>query len=248
MTRPVVAMATSASDLAATLETFMPDAVTSGWAALIGALVGALLAFLLQRVVSQTRVDNPALMSANRTLFALVQQINTLVVIQRDHVHPRIDDPCRFVSIPATPAYDNGKYLLATNDMSFLTRTAAGRAVLREIQTAQEHYVAALDQWNLRSLLHLRHVQPARDSAGISSVAAVSQQALEKALGSAHFGSLVDATDNCLAALRRAFEALAGVKTQVRALAVKHFGMNEFTDFDFPENYGLAAGDKPRSL
>jgi hypothetical protein len=105
---------------------------------------------------------------------------------------------------------------------------------------AQENYVEALNQWNLRSLLHLQQVQPALASSSIQLGATVNLEYIEKeVLGRLLYGSIVNATDNCLVSLRRAFEKLVESKTKVRAYAVKRFKTNDFTDFDFPDTYGL---------
>ena len=64
---------------------------------------------------------------------------------------------------------------------------------------------------------------------------------IEKVLGTLLYGTIVNSTDNCLVTLRRAFQKLAESKTKVRAYAVKRFKSNDFTDFDFPDTYGLTA-------
>lgn len=126
-------------------------------------------------------------------------------------------------------------------DLSFLIDTATGRAVLYEFYMAQENYVEALNQWNLRSLLHLQQVQPALASSSIAKGSTVSLRDIEKVLGTLLYGTIVNSTDNCLVTLRRAFQKLAESKTKVRAYAVKRFKSNDFTDFDFPDTYGLTA-------
>jgi hypothetical protein len=236
----VTSSAASTQDLATVLKPFTPDAIANGFATLIGALLGAMLAYIFQRMFLKNQEHKVALMSAHRTMFALLQQINTIVLIQRDYVHSQLDSPGRFISIPATPPYDTSKNVLDMTDLSFLIDTATGRVVLYEFYMAQENYVEALNQWNLRSLLHLQQVQPALASSSIQLGATVNLEYIEKeVLGRLLYGSIVNATDNCLVSLRRAFEKLVESKTKVRAYAVKRFKTNDFTDFDFPDTYGL---------
>jgi hypothetical protein len=64
-------------------------------------------------------------------------------------------------------------------------------------------------------------------------------EALEKAMGSLVFGTIVNATENAQITLRRAFEKLVASKDKVRAYAVKQFKSKDFLDFDFPETWGL---------
>jgi hypothetical protein len=243
MATPAVATTTSGtsvSDLVSFLTPFTPDAIVNGFSTLIGALLGAMLAYVLQRAFLQKQEHKAALMSAHRTMFALLQQINTIVLIQRDYVYSQLDNPGRFISIPATSPYDTDKNVLDMTDLSFLIDTVSGRTVLYEFYIAQENYVEALNQWNLRSSLHLQQVQPAIAASTIQMGATVSLKDIESVLGTLLYGTIVNATDNCLISLRRAFEKLTESKTKVRAYAAKRFKTNDFTDFDFPDTYGFS--------
>jgi hypothetical protein len=232
-------MAINLANITEAFKPFTPDAIANGFATILGVLFGAMLAYMFQRLFLQNQENKAALMSAHRTMFALLQQINTIVLIQRDYVHAQLDNPGRFLSIPATPPYDTNKHVLNTTDMSFLIDTANGRAVLYEFYMAQENYIEALNQWNLRSLMHLQQVQPALASSSLRTGATISEHDLEQALGRLLYGSIKNATDNCILSLRRAFEMLVESKTKIRAYAVRRFKTNDFTDFDFPDTYGL---------
>jgi surfactin synthase thioesterase subunit len=70
------AVAASIADLAGVLKPFTPDALANGLATLIGALLGAMLAYASQRVMQSRLEDRNALTSAHRLMFALLQQIN----------------------------------------------------------------------------------------------------------------------------------------------------------------------------
>ena len=96
----VPALAASAPDLAAVLKPFTADAIANGFATLVGALLGAMLAYLLQRLLVRKQEHRAALMSAHRTMFALLQQISTIVLIQRDCVHSELDNLGRFLQHP----------------------------------------------------------------------------------------------------------------------------------------------------
>ena len=92
----------------------------------------------------QARVEERnALTSAHRLMFALLQQINTIVLIQRDYVYEHLDNPGRFISIPATPKFDVGKNLLQVPDLGFLLDSKVGRMVMYDFWLAQENYVEA---------------------------------------------------------------------------------------------------------
>lgn len=217
-----------------------PDALVNGFATLVGALIGAMLAYALQRRFQKSIEHKNDLISAHRLMFALLQQINTIVLIQRDYIFSELKNPGRFLSIPATPPFDTTKDTLQPIELTFLLDTKDGRAILYDFYIAQENYIAALNQWNIRSALHNEKVQPAFAASGIQNGATITVEVLRESLGAHVFGSLVNSTENCLGSLRRAFQKLYAVKIKARAYLVLHFKSNDFTDFDFNETYGLA--------
>lgn len=221
------------------IKPFTPDALANGFATLIGALVGAMLAYALQRRFQKTLEHKSAHTAAHRLMFALLQQINTIVLIQRDYVYDKLSNPARVISIPATPPYDTARNVLQLPELAFLIDTREGRAVLHEFYLAQENYIEALNQWNIRSALHLERVQPALAASIIPNDGIVTRGALELVLGAHVFGSIVTSTDNCIVSLQRAFQKLAAVKVKTRRYLVARFNSDDFTDFDFPETYGL---------
>lgn len=240
-----VSAAASAADLAGVLKPFTPDAFANGLATLVGALVGAILAYGFQRRM-QARVDERnALASAHRLIFSLFQQINTILLIQKDYVYAHLENLARFISIPATPKFDVEKNLLQAPDLGFLLDSKAGRAVMYDFWLAQENYVEALNQWNMRSELHYGKVQPALAASVIPNGGLVTQGDVELVLGRHLFGTIVNSTDNCLETLRRAYAKLADVKVKARTHLVERFKTNDFTDFDMTETFGLVQAAPP---
>jgi hypothetical protein len=239
-TQPLAASSPSAAvDLAVAFKPFTPDALANGAATLIGALLGALLAYAFQLRMQARAEERNALTSAHHLMFSLLQQINTIVLIQRDYVYEHLKSPGRFISIPATPQFDVEKNLLKVPDLAFLLDSKAGRAVMYDYWLAQENYVEALNQWNMRSALHFEKVQPKLAASVIPNGGTVTEGALQLVLGNHLFGTLVSSTDNCIESLSRAYVKLAEVKTKARAHLVQRFKTNDFTDFDMPETYGL---------
>ena len=230
-----------AADLATWIKPFTPDTLANGFATLIGALIGAMLAYALQRKFQKTIEHKNDLTSAHSLMFALLQQINMIVLIQRDYVYKEIAHAGRFLSIPATPPFDTTKNALQLPELAFLLNNKEGRAILYDFYLAQDNYIEALNQWNIRSALHVEKVQPALSASGIANGSAITQEALQSALGIHILGSIVNSTDNCIEMLQRAFQKLAVVKAKSRAYLVVRFKTDDFTDFDFPETYGLNA-------
>lgn len=234
-------VAASAADLATLIRPFTPDALANGFATLVGALIGAMLAYALQRHFQKTLDHKQAHTAAHRLMFALLQQINTIVLIQRDYVYKHLQNPGRFISIQATPPYDIAKNVLQLPDLAFLIDTGEGRAILYDFYLAQENYIEALNQWNLRSALHHERVQPALAASSIPNGGVITKEALQLVLGAHIFGSIFSSTENCIESLQRAFQKLAAVKVKAREYLVARFNSDDFTDFDFPETYGLVS-------
>jgi hypothetical protein len=230
----------SAADLASLVKPFTADALANGFATLVGALLGVMLAYVLQRRFQRSLEFKSDMVSAHRLMFALLQQINTIVLIQRDYVFGELDNPARFISIPATPAFDMRKNVLELPELAFLLGSSEGRSILYDFYLAQENYIEALNQWNLRSALHIEKVQPALAASGISNGSVVTDADVQRAFGVHLYGSIVNSTNNTIESLKRAFERLAAVKAKTRPYLVKRFGTNDFTEFDFPDTYGLS--------
>jgi hypothetical protein len=243
------ASATSASahaaDWVAVIKQITPDSLANGFSTLIGALIGAMLAYFLQRRFQANQEHKASLMSAHKMMFALLQQINTIILIQRDYIHEHLENPARFLSIQPTAPYDIKKNTLEIEGLSFLIDSREGRAILYDVYIAQENYIEAINQWNLRSSLHLEKVQPALAASSLLNGTLVSMSEIEGALGRLVLGTLVNSTNNCIASLARAFGKLAASKRAARAYVVVRFRTNDFTDFDFPDTYGLEAPSSP---
>lgn len=234
----------SAADLVALVKPFTPDAFANGFATLVGALFGAMLAYLLQRRLQQLQDRKSELTSAHRLMFSLLQQVNTIVLIQRDYVFPELKSRGRFISIPATPPFDTKKNVLDLPELTFMLQDSEARKLLYDFYLAQENYVEALNQWNLRSAFHLERLQPTLAASGIPNGIEVTDEVMQKALGVQIYFHAINSTDNCILTLRRAFEKLSPLKKLIRAYLVRRFNTNDFTDFEFPETWGLT--DQPR--
>lgn len=241
-------LAASAVDFATLVKPFTPDAFANGFATLIGALIGAMLAYVLQRKFQKSIEHRNSLLAAHRLMFSLLQQINTIVLIQRDYVFAEIDNRGRFLSIPATPPFDTNKNVLEISDLSFLLEEKKGRAILYELYIAQENYVEALNQWNMRSDLHLGKIQPAMAASRIVNGAATTEDELLNALGVQLHGWIVNSTDNCILTLKRAFQKLKDAKINTRQYLTHRFRTDDFLDFDFPETFRLEAASNGDGL
>lgn len=221
------------------MKPFTPDAFANGFATLVGALVGAMLAYMLQRRLQQVQEHKTELTAAHRLMFSLLQQVNTIVLLQRDYVYSELKNPGRFISIPATPPFDTKKNVLELPELTFMLRDFEARKLLYDFYIAQENYIEALNQWNLRSSFHLERLQPALAASEVPNGSEVTDAIMRKALGDQVYFHAINSTDNCILTLQRAFEKLGPLKDAIRSYLVRRFRTNDFTDFEFPETWGL---------
>jgi hypothetical protein len=235
--------ASTQSSIPSLLERITPDAMANGVTTLIGSLigagVGAMGAYYFQRLILKKQDEQKAELAAHRTMFAMLQQLNTIILIQRDHVFSELKNPARFLSIPALTPFDIEKNVLDMDTLAFLIDTGKGRGVLYDFYIAQENYIEALRAWNERSLMHRNELQPRLSSLGLESGTSTTREELRAMLGIMLFDSLVNATDNCIESLKRAFRMLSESNVDVRNYIVQRFKKDDFTKFDFPETYGL---------
>jgi len=227
------------NDISNQLKPFTADALMNGMATLVGALVGAMLAYWFQRKLQRTQELKVELSSAHRLMFVLLHQANTIVLIQKDFVFTELKNPARFLSIPAAPPFDTKKNVLELPELAFLLSSNEGRAILYDFYMAQENYLETLTQWNHRSALHLEKVQPLLAASGVPMGTVVTEADLKRILGEHVYGAIVNSTDNCIKQLKRSFNRTTLVKEKALPYLEKRFKTKNFTNFDYPETFGL---------
>lgn len=239
LTPTAAALAASVSPLevAARSDTWEKALLT-----LLGTFIGAMLAFLTQIVLRRREERKAEQLAAHRILFCLFQQLNTLVLFQREWIAPRKNSPVQFIEIPAASEYDLSTNLFDFDSFGFLLKSSEGRTIMYDLYLAQECYVTTLAGINERSRMHRELLQPKMAESGLGIGNPISLQDLAKALGPLVHGTMVNSTEQMKSQLQHAFEKLMAAKVAFRAFAVPYFKSKstDFTEFDFPETYGLA--------
>jgi hypothetical protein len=226
---------------------FTADALMNGGATLVGAFLGAMLAFLFQIVFQYRQERKAERLAAHRILFCLLQQTNTIILVQKDFIAPHLQSPVKFLEIPAVPDFDITKNLFDFSSFTFLLKSQVSRKIMYDLYLAQESYVETLRAMNERSRFHRQELQPKMAAAGIGSGKAVTMAEIQSTLGPLVFGTMVNATEQLLEIMQRTFKKLTAVKKAFRAYAVEYFSSTDFTDFDYPETYGLLGDGDPHS-
>jgi hypothetical protein len=224
------------------------DAQFSGYTTLVGSLVGALAgasgAYAIQHSLAKKSKRDADRLAANKILFYLLQQINTVALIYKDYFHEHRRHPLRFILVMPTQPYDIERFVFDVNTWSFMLETTESRKIMYELHMAQEQYIEAIRHWNYRSAFHDREVQPIlSDIFPDRYYASVSR--LRQVLGQRVFIAIVTATDEAENALKRAFMKLTKSNDQFRKYVVERFKSEDFTKFDFPETWGLQEPEQP---
>ncbi|TAG50029.1 MAG: hypothetical protein EAZ30_01870 [Betaproteobacteria bacterium] len=206
---------------------------------LLGTFIGATLAFGSQLYLHRRQERKAELVSAHRILFCLLQQTNALVLFQNDFVAPHRNSPAPFMEIPAAMEFDLSKNQFDFSSFNFLLKSKEGRQVMYDLYLAQESYVEALRAINERSRMHREELQPKLFEAGFKNNELTTDAELARRLGPLVLGSMTSLTAQVLEIVPSTFRKLVVAKIAFREFAVKYFRTNEFTEFEFPETYGM---------
>lgn len=223
------------------------DAYFNGFTTLVGALVGATVAFLFQIWFASRQEHKANLLNAHKILAFLMQQTNTVMLIQKDYVGAHQKHPLRFLSIPATTDFDPDSNVFDVNTLSLLLPTSESRSIMYDLWLAQSSYMEAMRAWNVRSHFHNQEVQP-RLAEGLGDQEMVSVDEVKKVLGLRVYKTITGATDSSLDLLKRTFQKLEKANMDFRAYVVTRFKSKDFTEFDFPEKYGIYQNDEPAPM
>jgi hypothetical protein len=214
------------------------DAWLSGFATLVGGLAASYVAYKLQVRAAKKREREQGLVEAHHLMFCLVQQINTILLVWIDHFSEHVDEPGRFMNVPAAPPIDLERHIVDVAKMTILLDCPAGRSVLYDLNIAQEGFRQAAWIVNERSRVHRADLQPAIEKSKLNGLD-VDHELMMDELGERLMLTMVGLTDGCYASLHNSFVKLAAVKDTARRYLVARFGSDDFTKVDFPETKGI---------
>lgn len=225
-------------------QQYLSDTWEKALITLLGTFIGAMLAFLIQIALRRREERKLEQLAAHRILFCLFQQLNTLVLFQKEWIAPRKNSPVMFIEIPAALELDSSTNLFNFESFGFLLKSGGGRQIMFNLYLAQECYVETLRIINERSRMHREILQPKLGEIGVGAGVAISLQELDKLLGPLIHGTMNNSTVQMISQLQHAFTKLIAAKVEFRAFATVYFKSNDFTEFDFPETYGLVENGK----
>lgn len=133
---------------------------------LAAAFSGAICAFWLNDNAKARETEQQQVAAVNRAIFALVQQFNTLKVIQRQIIEPSRNDKAKFINMQPSLPITTQPPTMNFDELSFLLETEE-RNFLMEMMVEKERFETALQAMNERSRLHLEVLQPKMAAAEI---------------------------------------------------------------------------------
>jgi hypothetical protein len=218
------------------------DALFNGFATLLGALVGGYVAsrvaYRLQLRATKNKEREQGLVEAHQLMFCIIQQLNTILLVWGDHFSQYVDDPGRFMNAPATTPFNLDRHVADVSQMTILLDCKAGRAILYDLNIAQEAYREALTILNERSRSHRESLQPALEKTGLNGQDITIEMMMDE-IGERLVLTMIGLPDGCYMMMHKSFTKLAAVKDDARRYIVGRFGTDDFTNVDFPETKGI---------
>lgn len=240
---PTSAASTGASAAATAIAPwFTNDAWLNGTATLLGALIGGWIAsrvaYRLQLRAANKKEREQQLVEAHQLMFCIIQQLNTILLVWRDHFSEHVDSLGRFMNAPATTPFDLNLYVADAAKMTILLDCRQGRAVLYDLTIAQAAYREALQILNERSQAHRENLQPALEKSRLNGKDVTNTVMMEK-LGDRLVLTMIGLTDGCYMMMHKSFTKLVAVKDQAHSYIVERFKTDDFTRVEFPETNGI---------
>jgi len=171
-------------------------------------------------------------------MFCLIQQLNTILLVWGDHFANYVDDLGRFMNVPATTLFDINRHVLDVSKATILLDCKEGRAVLYDMNIAQEAYREAILILNERSRLHRDELQPALEKANLNGQEVTNDMMMDE-LGERLVLTMIGITDGSYMMMHKSFMKLAAVKAKAREYIVKRFDTDDFTKVDFADTKGI---------
>ena len=206
-------------------------------ATLLAAFSGAWFAYRLQdkQKAREQRATN--ISSANRALFTIFQQINTLRVFQDQIIDPVRNHSMRFIAMQPILEEKCAEINFNFPSLEFLLNTKQ-KQLLPELFIEQQRFFAAIKAINIRSELHIQ-AQPILEHAGIQEGVDYFGEELRKklweALGERRYKLLERATDQAVYHVDKTLVSLISVKGKMISTFKDLFPEGDFLNFELLE-------------
>jgi hypothetical protein len=210
------------------------DVITAA-STLLAAFMGAWFAYRLQDNAKEREHRKANINAANKALFTVFQQINSLRIFQMDFIDPHRGQPGIFISMSPVMQEDHKDIRYDLDSLNFLLSTKHKQLVL-DLFIEQQRFEAAIKSINYRSELHIQQVQPALSRAGIKEGVDYPGEAFVKALGPLLHKTMQRQTEQVIYHVDRTVRSLEEAKSKIRMAFLELFPEGDFLDFELLEN------------
>lgn len=210
------------------------------WQALLTAVVtlgaaflGAGYAFRLNDNARARETTRARILSANRAIFVLAHQINTLKGIQKQIIAPHKNHPSRSIAMrPQLPLPDNGPSL-DIDGLLFLLETEH-HALVMELLVEEQRFAGAISSMQERSRLHLEVLQPKLGAAGIEEKVQYSPEHIRNVIGESLALHLERATNEAIEYVEETIDSNLEFQERFHAAMKKLFPGSKIVKYEFP--------------
>lgn len=199
-------------------------------ATLVAAFAGAWWAFRLADNHAKRKTVEDQVAAANRALFVLIRQFNSLANLKQKLLDPVRNDLDRHLKMRASFPLDYSHWRVHFDSLSYLLETEC-RNVLFDLMVVEERFHAAIQTLNERSALHLHVVQPRFDAAGIMSDRDYPLTDLEHVLGPRITALIRQGTDETFSHIDNTCESMAKIGELLPTMLKTIFPNNRFISF-----------------
>lgn len=214
---------------------------------LVGAFVGAWVAFSLEAETRRRVTRSQQLEAANKLLYALYERMNLLGLFQYDFIRPVRNSPGRMFEMQPVGHFRSPESRLDINDMAFLFQSGH-KPLLLTLNIAEAQFQEAAAAIRMRSDLHLNTVQPLLERAGVVQGIEITGAQIREAIGDRNYHMLRDSTEVVIAQVDKFLERGDELRKGLVQAFTEEFSANEIFNFEMADApKGTPAGKEARN-
>ncbi len=201
---------------------------------LIGAFVGAWVAFSLEAESRRRITRGEQLEAANKLLYALYERMNLLGLFQYDFIRPVRNSPTRMFEMQPVGHLRSPESRLDINEIAFLFQSGH-KPLLLTLNIAEGQFQEAIAAIRMRSNLHLNTVQPLLERASVVQGAEITDVQIRQAIGDRNFHMLRDATEVVIGQVDKFLERGDEIRKGLVKAFSEEFSPQEIFNFEMAD-------------
>jgi hypothetical protein len=173
-------------------------------------------------------------LALNKVQVNLTQQLNVLVLINKDFIEPYKNHPILWLAVPAAPPRNYSKLQIDAGSLSFLVEKDRPELIL-EILVVEEKFQEVINLINLRSEAHVRRLQPQLERIGFREGQPFdkSPAELEELLGPRLVLELKRLTAGLISNTEDAIQAHEEIIKEIKRVGAKMFPKKRILSFEY---------------